>query len=282
MPQVNISVILQAIIALFGAFFLAFWISLIIWTVRDVRSRSRDIFAQLLATLMVLVFNVFGLLLYFVLRPPETLAEAYERALEEEALLKDIEERLVCPGCKQKVQPDFTICPACHTQLRKACPACDRLLHLKWNICPYCGAIPGAPKVSVEKREMGYVPEQAREFAAQRAQPYAPAQPPKYMPEARQEYVSEHSERYVPEEEEYVLEPPQDTPVQHMDIEEYAPEEETEEYALEPPQDTLIQQVDTEEYASNSSQDTLTQQADTDKHALGSSEDTLVQRVDTS
>jgi hypothetical protein len=49
--QVNIGVILQVIIALFGAFFLAFWVSLVIWTFRDVRSRSRDIFAQLLATL---------------------------------------------------------------------------------------------------------------------------------------------------------------------------------------------------------------------------------------
>jgi RNA polymerase subunit RPABC4/transcription elongation factor Spt4 len=138
--QVNIGVILQVIIALFGAFFLAFWVSLVIWTFRDVRSRSRDIFAQLLATLMVMVFNLPGLLFYFILRPQETLAEAYERSLEEEALLQDIEERLVCPGCKRKTQPDFIICPDCHTRLKKSCPNCRRLLHLKWNICPYCGA----------------------------------------------------------------------------------------------------------------------------------------------
>ncbi len=142
--QVNIGVILQVIIALFGAFFLAFWVSLVIWTFRDVRSRSRDIFAQLLATLMVLVFNLPGLLFYFILRPQETLAEAYERSLEEEALLQDIEERLVCPGCKRKTQPDFIICPDCHTRLKKSCPNCRRLLHLKWNICPYCGAGPAS------------------------------------------------------------------------------------------------------------------------------------------
>jgi RNA polymerase subunit RPABC4/transcription elongation factor Spt4 len=143
--QVNIGVILQVIIALFGAFFLAFWVSLVIWTFRDVRSRSRDIFAQLLATLMVLVFNLPGLLFYFILRPQETLAEAYERSLEEEALLQDIEERLVCPGCKRKTQPDFIICPDCHTRLKKSCPNCRRLLHLKWNVCPYCGAGPASP-----------------------------------------------------------------------------------------------------------------------------------------
>jgi RNA polymerase subunit RPABC4/transcription elongation factor Spt4 len=143
--QVNIGVILQVIIALFGAFFLAFWVSLVIWTFRDVRSRSRDIFAQLLATLMVMVFNLPGLLFYFILRPQETLVEAYERSLEEEALLQDIEERLVCPGCKRKTQPDFIICPDCHTRLKKSCPNCRRLLHLKWNICPYCGAGPASP-----------------------------------------------------------------------------------------------------------------------------------------
>ncbi len=140
MPVENIGLALQVVIALFGAFFLAFWLSLILWTFRDVRSRSRDIFAQLLATLMVVFFNVAGLVLYFMLRPQETLAQAYEKALEEEALLQDIEERYACPGCKKKVQPDFQICPSCHTRLKRQCPSCNRLLQLQWNICPYCGA----------------------------------------------------------------------------------------------------------------------------------------------
>jgi RNA polymerase subunit RPABC4/transcription elongation factor Spt4 len=144
MPVENIGLALQVVIALFGAFLLAFWLSLIIWTFRDVRSRSRDIFAQLLATLMVIFFNVPGLVLYFMLRPQETLAQAYEKALEEEALLQDIEERYACPGCKKKVQPDFQICPACHTRLKRQCPSCSQLLQLQWNICPYCGATPSA------------------------------------------------------------------------------------------------------------------------------------------
>jgi RNA polymerase subunit RPABC4/transcription elongation factor Spt4 len=145
MPVENIGLALQVVIALFGAFFLAFWLSLIIWTFRDVRSRSRDIFAQLLATLMVIFFNVPGLVLYFMLRPQETLAQTYEKALEEEALLQDIEERYACPGCKKKVQPDFQICPSCHTRLKRECPSCNHLLQLQWNICPYCAAVPSSP-----------------------------------------------------------------------------------------------------------------------------------------
>jgi RNA polymerase subunit RPABC4/transcription elongation factor Spt4 len=136
--------------ALFAAFLTAIWISVVIWTFRDIRARSRDIFAQILGTLMVLLFFPFfalpGWILYMLLRPRETLSEIYERSLEEEALLQGIEERLACPGCNRRIEEEFMICPTCHTRLKKACPACGRLLHLRWNLCPYCGAIQTAAK----------------------------------------------------------------------------------------------------------------------------------------
>jgi len=136
--------------ALFAAFLTATWISVVIWAFRDIRARSRDIFAQILGTLMVLIFFPLfplpGLAIYLILRPRETLAEIYERSLEEEALLQGIEERLACPGCNRRIEEEFMICPTCHTRLKKACPACGRLLHLRWNICPYCGAVQTAVK----------------------------------------------------------------------------------------------------------------------------------------
>ncbi len=138
--------------ALTAAFLTAVWISTVIWAFRDIRARSRDVFAQILAILLVLLFFPFfpfpGLILYFILRPRETLAEVYERSLEEEALLQGIEERLACPGCNRRIEEDFMICPTCHTRLKKACPACGRLLHLRWNICPYCGAMQTAAKAA--------------------------------------------------------------------------------------------------------------------------------------
>jgi RNA polymerase subunit RPABC4/transcription elongation factor Spt4 len=140
MPQLeDIGTALLAIIAFISAFTAALWMSLVIWTFRDMRLRSRDIFAQLLASLVVLIFGPLGLLIYIILRPQETLAEAYARTLEEEALLHDItEEQPVCPECKHRIEPDFIICPACHTELRKACAHCGRLSLIRWDICPYC------------------------------------------------------------------------------------------------------------------------------------------------
>lgn len=137
--QIDLGPILMVSGFIFGFYFLAFLLSLVIWTFRDIRSRSRDIFVQLLATLLVLVFNLPGLLLYFILRPQESLVEAYQRSLEEEALLQGIEERDSCPACKRPIEPDYLFCPHCHTQLKKACSHCGRLLHLGWELCPYCG-----------------------------------------------------------------------------------------------------------------------------------------------
>jgi hypothetical protein len=125
--------------AIIGALLAAIWLSMIIWTFRDMRARSRDPFAQILATLVVALLPGVGLLVYLILRPPETLAEAYERALEEEALLQEIEERPACPGCSRTVDRNWLLCPHCHTRLRKVCLDCNALMDLHWNVCPYCG-----------------------------------------------------------------------------------------------------------------------------------------------
>ncbi|RMF02983.1 MAG: zinc ribbon domain-containing protein, partial [Chloroflexi bacterium] len=143
MPEITIPSFvitgLQLLLAFAGAFLIALWLSLIVWTWRDARRRSRDIFAVLLATLMVAIFGPLGLLLYFLLRPPVTLAELYERSLEEEALLQDLEDKPRCPGCSRPVKEAWILCPDCHTTLQNVCVHCGNNLHLAWTICPFCG-----------------------------------------------------------------------------------------------------------------------------------------------
>jgi hypothetical protein len=116
----------------------AFWLSMVIWAYRDMRARSRDTLGQLGVALMVALLNVPGFLIYLLLRPRETLGEAYERSLEEEALLQEIEEKPTCPGCGQRVQENWQACPHCHTRLKKPCVHCRQLLELSWQLCPYC------------------------------------------------------------------------------------------------------------------------------------------------
>jgi RNA polymerase subunit RPABC4/transcription elongation factor Spt4 len=149
--------VLLGVVAILAAIGTALWISMIIWTYRDMRSRSRDVFAQILAALVVGVLNVPGLLVYLILRPQETLAQQYERALEEEALLQEIEEKKVCPGCSHPTKEEWRLCPYCHTKLKKTCTSCEQLLELAWPICPYCEQ-PQADRPSYSRRAMAAAP----------------------------------------------------------------------------------------------------------------------------
>jgi len=127
-----------------GAFVVSLWISLVIWTYRDIRRRSRDPLVQILSALLVAVLNLPGILIYLILRPARTVEEEYQRTLEEESLLQALEELPLCPGCERRVKEDWQVCPNCHTKLKKACHQCSRLMELPWNICPYCATpVPG-------------------------------------------------------------------------------------------------------------------------------------------
>ncbi len=132
----------------FAAAFLAtLWVSLIIWTIRDVRRRSKDPMARILAVLIVAILFLPGMLIYAILRPPRTLEDEFQQSLEEEALLQTIEDIPLCPGCSRKVKSEWIICPSCETNLKKKCTHCKAILDLPWSICPYCGTRVAPKKV---------------------------------------------------------------------------------------------------------------------------------------
>ncbi|MBI2983380.1 MAG: zinc ribbon domain-containing protein [Chloroflexi bacterium] len=114
------------------------YLAMVFWTVRDAQQRTENPIMPYLAGLMVVVLNLLGLFLYLIVRPRETLAEAYERQLAEESLLAEAEQRVVCPTCHERVQEDYVLCPTCRTKLKRMCPSCAKLIRPEWSICPYC------------------------------------------------------------------------------------------------------------------------------------------------
>ena len=66
----NLTLVLTAFA---GAFLIALWVSLVVWTYRDIRSRARDPLVQTLSALLAAVLNLPGVLVYLILRPPRTL-----------------------------------------------------------------------------------------------------------------------------------------------------------------------------------------------------------------
>ncbi len=133
--NVTTSLALYVVLAL-----LAVWAALVLWAWHDMAGRSRITSYRFLAAVVVALLIVPGLLIYLMLRPRETLAEAYERSLEEEVLLRGIEEKSACPSCKAQTQPDWQLCPVCNARLRRPCIRCGSALHLEWERCPLCTA----------------------------------------------------------------------------------------------------------------------------------------------
>lgn len=122
------------------AYLTMMWIASLVWAYRDIQARTRDTFTQAMSLALVFIFPLAGLALYLILRPKETLAEVYDRQLEAEALLHEIQEQATCPTCRRKIQDDFIICPYCRVTLRTACGECSRPLNASWVVCPFCGA----------------------------------------------------------------------------------------------------------------------------------------------
>ena len=107
-----------------GLYVLALYLAMVFWTIRDAQQRTENPMLPYLAGLLVVALNILGLFLYLIVRPKETLGEAYERQLAEESLLAEAEQRVVCPTCR--------------TRLKRMCPSCAKLIRPEWNICPYC------------------------------------------------------------------------------------------------------------------------------------------------
>lgn len=139
LPEGNWQDILRLVILIFGTYWAILWFSAIIWTFRDIRERTRDPISQAISVLLVLLFSIPGLFIYLILRPRETLAEAYERSLEEEALLQELEDQRACPTCRRRVEAEFVLCPYCRTKLKDPCSVCGRPLSYGWIACPFCG-----------------------------------------------------------------------------------------------------------------------------------------------
>jgi RNA polymerase subunit RPABC4/transcription elongation factor Spt4 len=124
--------------AIVGGYLVIIWLASVLWVYRDIRSRTRDPISHVTAVVIALAFPFIGLPVYFVLRPSDTLVEAYDRQLEQEAILSELHSVSACPNCRRPIQDDFMVCAHCATALREPCSSCGQLLQFSWQHCPYC------------------------------------------------------------------------------------------------------------------------------------------------
>jgi len=119
------------------------WLGTAYWAFRDMQARSENPILPYFASALIIFFTpllfLFAVVLYLIVRPRESLAEVYERSLAEESLLAEVEKNELCPVCRNRVQPDWLVCPNCRTRLHRVCPSCNRLAEPDWPLCAYCG-----------------------------------------------------------------------------------------------------------------------------------------------
>jgi len=130
------AVVIAAIVV--AAYIVAMWVAAVVWTYRDVQARTHDAMTQSVSVALVAVFNLPGLLLYFLLRPQETMSERAERRIELDAFLRDMDNQSLCPRCERSIDAGFVACPYCRTQLATPCRSCGRNVADTWLMCPYC------------------------------------------------------------------------------------------------------------------------------------------------
>lgn len=156
------------------------WLASAFWAYRDMRLRSSSAITPYVAAATIIVFTpiffLFGLLIYRIVRPKETIAEVNERALAEETMLAEVASHSQCANCSRPVHEDWIICPTCRNRLRRVCPNCEHLIELDWTLCAWCGKdferaeAPGTAAFMPSARPAARLP--------QGAAPRAPVPPP--------------------------------------------------------------------------------------------------------
>lgn len=122
-------------------YFWIVWIWIIIWTAKDIVSRTNSLILQLISVLLVILLTPLWIIIYFLIRPQYTLYEKYEfELLEKEDFLNNEKEKLKnkCVNCDYTLDSSFKVCPMCNISTWLICDSCNSEVELSWNNCPIC------------------------------------------------------------------------------------------------------------------------------------------------
>ncbi len=160
---------------LLTGYLLVLWFASVLWVYRDIRARTNDPVTQGIGVTIAVVFPIVGLPVYLVLRPGETVQQAYERQLEQEAILSELHSISACPSCRRPTDTDWVVCAHCASQLKTPCGGCGRPLQFAWRHCPHC-ATPRPRPAPVAEPRLDFR-EDAEERPARRTAGSAQAEP---------------------------------------------------------------------------------------------------------
>ncbi|MBN2100286.1 zinc ribbon domain-containing protein [Candidatus Dojkabacteria bacterium] len=126
-------------VKILGIIFGVFWLIVVGWTWTDASERSGSLFFKIISSFLVLTLNIFGLIIYLIIRPKYPKDEEYWIDLERRYLKFEADGLEDCPYCGFEIMPNYVHCPNCGSKLRVKCNSCESYLELNWDVCPFCG-----------------------------------------------------------------------------------------------------------------------------------------------
>lgn len=135
--------IVQLLIAGTLAYLALLWLATAWWVFSDLRRRTAEPALPYLAAAGVLIASPIlfplAVIVYRIVRPGETIAEARERELTERLDALEAETTLACPSCNRLVDETWLVCPNCRARLAHRCANCGQTVGLDWALCAWCG-----------------------------------------------------------------------------------------------------------------------------------------------
>jgi hypothetical protein len=128
------------ILRMFFYVYLFFWVMVVIWVWFDASERSSNIVFKVFSVVVSLLFNIFGLIIYLLVRPADSYEERYLNELEKKYLQLETSGLVKCPACSFDLEPGFVVCPRCGESVKTKCENCEMYIDGWWEFCAYCGA----------------------------------------------------------------------------------------------------------------------------------------------
>jgi len=131
----NFGTLLQSIFVMFAIL----WGFTVLWVWSDSSERTSSLLFRMSVTIFVLPFNIPGLIIYYLIRPPLTIEEVYWSELERRYLVYETAELNDCPKCDEALMPGFNNCPNCGYVIKVKCIGCGVMINREHKYCQFCG-----------------------------------------------------------------------------------------------------------------------------------------------
>ena len=115
------------------------WLLATVWVLKDALQRYENLVMPVFWFIIVLPFNLLGLLAYVILRPYEYSTEFEQDKLTLKLYKAELVNFIECPVCGEINSRSGAYCTECGQKLVETCPKCGESVWIDWWYCKNCG-----------------------------------------------------------------------------------------------------------------------------------------------